>query len=342
MFMAVQRIFQVPRTCNCSYLVKTTGICKGVSTSGSKKSDYQTLERLKHDSELCRQFMQTAKFVVLSDRKYLVEKNSAQRKTSLYISNFEELLNSKMSSSVLLTVENNTAIYATSASDVNSFLENGKQLIEPRPALFMLSERDQGLATMGLNLLQWQQDNRYCSRCRSELTYHISGRSCRCDSCKQTYFPRYNPVVIMLVVCGDYCLLGRNRQFPSKMFSCLAGFIDVGECVEAAVVREVCEEVGVDVNISQVRYSKSDFWGGFRQNYSPELMLGCVATVNEMQQPECTEEIVEARWFHKDEIQQALERSKIPGFQKGNEGLMLPPPFATAHKLADKWCNASV
>ena len=311
-------------------------------TLTSAHLDFRALENLKNDSALCKDMMKSAKSVLLHDRKYLVQQKPGGKSCSLHITQFKDLKDSSIQHTVLLTVVNNCAIFATSVNDVTKFTEDGKQLIEPRPALFLLSEEDQGLATMGLNLLQWQMDNKFCSKCQTELIYHISGRSCRCENCSVTYFPRYNPVVIMLVVCGDYCLLGRNKQFPSRMFSALAGFIDVGERIEQAVVREVSEEVSVEVDLSQVRYVSSDFWGGFRRNYSPELMIGCVATVNTMQTPCCSEEIAEARWFHKDEIREALEKSKMPGLHKlQTDGLLLPPPFATAHKLAALWCKES-
>ena len=320
----MQKLQQITRTLTSSHL------------------DFRTLENLKNDPALCKDMMKSGKSIILQDRKYLVQQEPGSKSCSLHTTTFENLKNSTIQHSVLLTVINNCAIFATSVEDVTMFTKNGKQLIEPRPALFLLSEEDQGLATMGLNLLQWQMDNKYCGKCQTELMYHNSGRSCRCENCKVTYFPRYNPVVIMLVVCGDFCLLGRNKQFPSRMFSALAGFIDVGEKIEQAVVREVSEEVSVEVDISQVRYVSSDFWGGFRRNYSPELMIGCVATVDTMQEPCCSEEIAEARWFHKDEIREALEKSKIPGLQKlQNDGLLLPPPFATAHKLAALWCKES-
>ena len=305
----------------------------------SSKVDYLTLENVKNDTKMCQQLMNSGESVVLYDRQYVVQQEPDKKGCSLYISSFDELKDLTIKNSVLLTVRNNVALFATSVDDVSHLINNGMQLIAPRPALFLLPEKDLNLVTMGLNLLQWQVDNKYCSKCRTELKYHLSGRSSRCDSCDLTYFPRYNPVVIMLVVCGQYCLLGRNRQFPSRMFSALAGFIDVGERIEEAVVREVYEEVCVDVDITQVRYVTSDFWGGFRRNYSPELMVGCVATVDEMQEPSCSEEIAEARWFHKDEIREALEKSKIPGSNLAGEGLMVPPPFATAHKLAARWCN---
>ena len=311
----------------------------GARMLSSSKQDYLTLENLKNDTKMCQTSMESGKYVILHDRKYLVHQERINGKSKLVISSLDDLKDSKITNSVLLGVSNNEAFFAVSVDNATSFIETGKQLIEPRPALFVLSEKDQGIATMGLNLLQWQVDNKYCSKCKTELVYHVSGRSCRCSNCNVNYFPRYNPVVIMLVVCGEYCLLGRNKQFPSRMFSALAGFIDVGEHIEEAVVREVNEEVSVDVDISRVQYVKSDFWGGFRRNYSPELMIGCVATVGEMQEPVCSEEIAEAKWFHKEEIREALEKSKNPDNHLRGEGLTLPPPFATAHKLAARWCD---
>lgn len=317
-----------------------------ISSHSSYKGNPLVLERMKNDSKLCRQYMPLSKYVVLHDRKYLV-RSTADNNLQLSFKTFSDIKPENVSSSVLLSASDHSAIFGVSVKEISDLMNQSDVLIEPRPALFSLCEEDLNLATMSLNLLQWQVDNTYCSKCCSKLQYHTSGRSCKCTRCNLNYFPRYNPVVIMLVICRDYCLLGHNKNFPSHMFSALAGFIDVGETMEQAVVREVYEEVGIHLDVSNVKYMKSDFWGGFRRNYSPELMLGCIAFIEKTQDPQCSDEILDAKWFHKKDIGRALknttsDKSRHLHVLEDGSCLQVPPAFSTAHQLMKTWCFKSV
>ena len=310
--------------------------------SSSTESDPIILERMKNDSKMCLQYMNLkSKCLVLHERKYLV-KQIDHEKWELSFKDISIIGTKNILHSVLLSASNNSAIFGVSIDQISHLINHNEKLIEPRPALFSLCEEHLNLATMGLNLLQWQVDNKYCSKCCSELKYHTSGRSCKCNRCDLNYYPRYNPVVIMLVTCGDYCLLGRNKSFPSRMFSALAGFIDVGESVEQAVVREVSEEVSLSLDLSNVKYAKSDFWGGFRRNYSPELMIGCIASLSEKKDPLCSDELADAKWFNKKDINNALKKYNKHSLNNiiDDSCLEVPPPFTTAHKLMALWCKS--
>ena len=132
-------------------------------------------------------------------------------------------------------------------------------------------------------------------------------------------FPRTDPVVIMLVIDGDSCLVGRQPRFNPGMYSALAGFIEPGETVEAAVRREVAEESGV--RVGAVAYHASQPWP-----FPASLMLGCFAQALSREILVDINELEDARWLGRDEVR-AMFASSHPG------GLIPPAPIAIAHHL---------
>ncbi len=97
------------------------------------------------------------------------------------------------------------------------------------------------------SLMSWHARHRFCSNCGAPTKALAGGWRRGCDACGAQHFPRTDPAVIMLVVNGDDCLLGRQPGFAPKMYSCLDGCMEAGETIEDAVRREVAEEAGVAV-----------------------------------------------------------------------------------------------
>lgn len=165
-----------------------------------------------------------------------------------------------------------------------------------RQAFTVLSEPEWVLAGRAAQVLTWDADHRYCSRCGAETESHDSERARACPACGHMAFPRLTPAVIMLVERDDgQALLAWGRQFPGRFFSALAGFVEPGETLEQTVHREVKEEVGVDV--ANVRYFGSQPWP-----FPHSLMIGFNADYagGDLQIQES--EIVEAGWFRHDEL----------------------------------------
>lgn len=111
----------------------------------------------------------------------------------------------------------------------------------------LLPESEIGLLAAAKSLLSWHERHRFCSNCGTATSLTMAGFRRDCPSCNGQHFPRTDPVAIMLVTRGDLCLLGRSPHFEQGRFSCLAGFIEPGETIEAAVRRETYEETGVHV-----------------------------------------------------------------------------------------------
>ncbi|HEY0276435.1 MAG TPA: NAD(+) diphosphatase [Paenirhodobacter sp.] len=147
-------------------------------------------------------------------------------------------------------------------------LPEGVGFTELRGALMALDARAGELVAIARALMQWHETHGYCGRCGVQTRVTMGGWQRHCPACDSHHFPRTDPVVIMRIVRGDMILLGRSPGWPAGMYSCLAGFIEPGETVEAAVRREVAEETCVQVGA--VRYLASQPWP-----FPTQLMLAC-------------------------------------------------------------------
>ena len=168
--------------------------------------------------------------------------------------------------------------------------------VDLRQAFAVLDEQDWILAGRGAQVLTWDADHRFCSRCGAKTEPHDSERSRQCPQCRLMAFPRLTPAVIMLVERDDgQALLAWGRQFPGRFFSALAGFVEPGETLEQTVAREVHEEAGISVD--NIRYFGSQPWP-----FPHSLMIGFNAdyTGGEIRIQES--EIVEAAWYSHDAL----------------------------------------
>jgi NAD+ diphosphatase len=139
---------------------------------------------------------------------------------------------------------------------------------ELRSVMTRLSPRDAELAAMARAVLGWHDSHGFCARCGAKTQMAMGGWQRDCPACGTHHFPRTDPVVIMLITHGNAVLLGRSPGWPEGMYSLLAGFIEPGETIEAAVRREVFEEAGVQVGA--VTYLASQPWP-----FPASLMIGC-------------------------------------------------------------------
>ncbi len=177
-------------------------------------------------------------------------------------------------------------------------------------------------------LMHWHSRRRFCSNCGQANVAAAAGWRRECTSCKTQHFPRSDPVVIMLALDADACLLGRQPRFPKGMYSALAGFLEPGETIEMAVRREINEEAGVACG--EVRYFASQPWP-----FPASLMIGCFAEARSRTLLVDQVELEDARWFSRDETLALIER-RHPG------GLIAPAPMAIAHHLVRRWAYDGV
>jgi NAD+ diphosphatase len=183
-----------------------------------------------------------------------------------------------------------------------------------------------GLLAEAKALMNWHQRHRFCANCGQPSLVSVSGFRRDCQSCKAQHFPRTDPVAIMLPVRGDRCLLGRSARFASRVYSALAGFIEHGETIEAAVRREIKEESGIVCG--RVTYLASQPWP-----FPMSLMIGCHAQALTEEIIIDPQEIEDARWFTRAEI-----ISMLAG--QHPDGVACPPPIAIAHWLIKAFAEA--
>jgi NAD+ diphosphatase len=168
--------------------------------------------------------------------------------------------------------------------------------------LFAGMEDDPGLVSMAARasqMLDWWFGHAFCGRCGAETRVHEAEMARQCPSCEALHFPRINPAVITLVHRnGDEMLLARGRAIRARFFALLAGFVEAGETLEQAVVREVREEVGLEVD--DLRYFGSQAWP-----FPSQLMCGFFARYRSGEIVAQESEISEARWFHVDRMPEA-------------------------------------
>jgi NAD+ diphosphatase len=172
-------------------------------------------------------------------------------------------------------------------------------------------------------LLHWHARHRYCANCGVATDTVHAGWRRDCASCHTQHFPRTDPVVIMLAIADEHCLLGRSGRFVPTMWSCLAGFVEPGESIEEAARRETLEEAGI--RCGAVRYFASQPWP-----FPSSLMVGCFAEALSTDIVIDRNELEDARWFHCEEAASMLRRQHVAG-------LTTPPPVAIAHHLIRAW-----
>jgi NAD+ diphosphatase len=151
------------------------------------------------------------------------------------------------------------------------------------------------LASKALQILQWDKTHQFCSQCGKPLTLSPHERAKMCETCHVPYYPRIAPCIIVLIKRGKDILLARSPHFTPGVYSTLAGFVEPGESAEAAIAREVMEEVGIKIKNIQYRFSQS--WP-----FPHSLMLGFTAEYAAGEIVIDGVEIEDAGWFTYDNL----------------------------------------
>ena len=193
---------------------------------------------------------------------------------------------------------------------------------ELRRVMTRLDSRDAELAATAKAVLSCHESHRFCARCGAESEAVQAGWQRSCPSCGGQHFPRTDPVVIMLILRGNAVLMGRSPGWPDGMYSLLAGFIEPGERMEAAVRREVFEEAGV--RVGAVRYLASQPWA-----FPSSLMFGCAGEALSDEINIDPHEIEDAIWVTREEMAQAFAGAH-PFLAPARKG-------AIAHFLLRNW-----
>ena len=209
-----------------------------------------------------------------------------------------------------------------------SHLPDGSATVDARAHFQLLSLVDASEAptfAAALSLANWHRRHGHCSVCGKVTEPNRGGWSRACASCGAEHYPRVDPVVIMLAEHDGRLLLGRQPHYPPGRYSALAGFVEPGESMEAAVARELKEEAGIDAK--DVRYLSSQPWP-----FPSSLMIGAHAIATDDSLTIDTNELDDARWFTRQEVIDAVEQRPDASFQA-------PPAWAIARTLLEAWLN---
>ncbi len=167
------------------------------------------------------------------------------------------------------------------------------------------------LGGMAMQLLYWEGTSGHCPRCGTPTERMAGEWGKRCPTCRYEHYPHLHPAVIVLVQDGERVLLARKAIWAPGRYALVAGFVDNGESLEAAVAREVKEEVGVEVK--DVRYVGSQNWP-----FPSQLMVGFVAAYAGGTIAIDRDELEDARWFSRAELPDGPSRHSIAGWILAN------------------------
>ncbi len=214
----------------------------------------------------------------------------------------------------------------------NTFLDTSEQqhpkadqshvFVELRQVMTRLSRQDAELAVTARALFEWHKSHKFCSKCGQPSVMSMAGWQRSCPSCDAQHFPRTDPVVIMLITHGNNVLIGRSDFWPEGMYSLLAGFVEPGETLEAAVRREVKEETNIEV--AEVGYLASQPWP-----FPNSLMFGCYGHATTTEITLDPNELEDARWMSREEMM-AVHAGENPSIWAARKG-------SIAHFLIENW-----
>jgi NAD+ diphosphatase len=222
---------------------------------------------------------------------------------------------------VYLGCKNDLHYFAVEVSAADKEVEKFADL---RQSAALLSANDAALLGYALAILTWQRNHQYCGVCGAPTIIQQGGHVLQCgdSACAREHYPRTDPAIIVLVEHGDRALFGRKAEWPTYRYSTIAGFVEPGESVEQAVVREVAEETGVEVIESC--YHSSQPWP-----FPGSLMLGYTAHAGRFQIHLNDRELEEAEWLSRQELADRLAC-----------GEFLPPtPISISFRLIEDWFN---
>ena len=270
---------------------------------------------------------ESARIIPVSHSKILC--TSIQNPRTIYltkndlndVSNAREL-------SIFLGISDKKTYFAVDMESMKSPLilndKNSGEFHDFKQVMPLLNFRDSALLAIARFMINWQSRNQYCGKCGTPTKSAESGnlRICENTNCGQNHFPSMDPAIIVLVSLGEYCLLGRKKIWPKGMYSTIAGFVEPGESVEDAVIREVKEETGVIVE--KLEYQHSQPW-----LFPSSLMLGFTATAKGNEIKIDKNELEDACWFSRKEIKDNLKKG----------WLRIPSKTAIAYHLIEEWFN---
>jgi NAD+ diphosphatase len=185
----------------------------------------------------------------------------------------------------------------------------------------ILPAEEAGLLGYARAMVEWRRRHRFCGSCGATTLAAKGGHVLVCTNpaCRHEQFPRIDPAIIVLVSDGERALLGRQAAWPVGRYSTIAGFVEPGESLEDAVMREVLEETGIEVD--DIEYHSSQPWP-----FPSSLMLGFTAHATTREINRRDDELEDAQWFSRAD------------FVSGRP--IVPPNVSISYRLIEHWFDA--
>lgn len=217
-----------------------------------------------------------------------------------------------------------STVDVTATADAVEVLKPFGEFRELRGASLTLRHADLAILSQAKAMIDWHLRHPFCPRCGGKTVAGEAGYKRTCSQCGAEHFPRTDPAVIMLPICGERCLVARNKNWPPDFYSALAGFVEPGETFEEAVRRELHEEAGVVAR--EVIYYAGQPWP-----FPYSIMIGFFARCESTAVKLDPNELVDSMWLTKEQA-----RALLDGAVEGRRG---PFPPAIAHHLIRAWVN---
>ena len=268
---------------------------------------------------------ETTRFVPVGQSKNFFDTDEISTPIFLSPRNVKSLIHTA-ESIILLGVNGDRTYFAIGLpSKGDSELAKLGRFRNLRQTALLLDEQDCALLAYAKAMVYWHHRNRFCGDCGSPTASVAGGslRVCTNEQCGQQHFPRIEPAIIVLVISRDRCLMGRQPSWPKGLYSTLAGFVEPGESLEAAVIREVREETNVEVG--GMRYFASQPWP-----FPSSLMLGFTAQAASEAIRVDQYELENARWFTRKDIRDMLKQRTLG----------IPFKLAISYHLIENWFDA--
>lgn len=219
-------------------------------------------------------------------------------------------------------------------------LDECGQWLALRPITALLTLYDAAILALAKGLVYWHNSHQYCGHCGNASRSVEAGHARKCTECRKLTFPRTDPAVIMLVerMCSDgvaRCLLGRQSSWKTGVYSTLAGFVDPGETLEEAVIREVLEETAIHVEAPQ--YITSQPWP-----FPASIMLGFTAQATSECIDITQDDLDVAQWFTRAELEQfSMNKDDQPEQHQGQDYKMSSSDSISSY-LISAWKNKEI
>jgi NAD+ diphosphatase len=262
-----------------------------------------------------------ALFVAVRQSRVLVAEGNAPRPVLLKLEQLDGY--TEIDSTYFLGEENGRSYFAVEMNEnaAGAFAGEGR-FRDLRSVAPLLSSNDGALLAYAKTLVHWHGNNHFCGVCgsRSEIGDGGQCRVCLNPECGTVHFPRTDPAIIVIIRLGEKCLLARQKIWPERVYSVVAGFVELGETAEGAVVREVFEEVGL--RVKNINYHSSQPWP-----FPCSLMLGFTAEAEDERISLGDRELEDARWFGRSELREGIEKGVV----------RLSTPVSIAYRLIEDW-----